>query len=53
MFEERVLKRIFRLNTEKVKRCWGKIHSKELRNMYSSSDIINVIKSKRSGRRGV
>jgi hypothetical protein len=48
MFEERVLKRIFRLNTENVKRCWRKIHSKELCNLYSSSDIISMTKSKRS-----
>jgi hypothetical protein len=44
VFENRVL-RIFGLKTDEVK-CWRRLHN-ELRNLYSSPNIIRMIKSRR------
>jgi hypothetical protein len=46
-FENRVLRRIFGLKREEVIGHWRKMHNEELHNLYSSTDIINMIKSRR------
>jgi hypothetical protein len=45
VFENRVLRGIFGIKREEV-RGGRKLHNEELRNLYSSSNIIRVIKSK-------
>jgi hypothetical protein len=47
VFENRGLRRIFGRNTEEITGEWRKLHSGELRNLYSSPDIIRQIKSRR------
>jgi len=47
VFENRVLRRIFGPNREEVTGEWRELHSEELNNLYSSSNIIRVIKSRR------
>jgi hypothetical protein len=46
-FENRILRRIFGPKTEEVTRGWRKLHSEELRNLYSSLSIIRMIKLRR------
>jgi hypothetical protein len=43
----RVLRRIFGPKLDEVKGQWRKLHNGELRNLYSSPDIIRHIKSRR------
>jgi hypothetical protein len=43
----RVLRRIFGPKRDEVTGEWRKLHSGELRNLYSSPDIIRQIKSRR------
>jgi hypothetical protein len=45
VFENRVLRRLFGPKRDEVTGEWRKLHSGELRNMYSSPDIIRQIKS--------
>jgi hypothetical protein len=47
VFENRVLRRISGLKRDKVTGEWRKLHNEELRNLYSSPNIIRMIKSKR------
>jgi hypothetical protein len=47
VFENRVLRRIFGPTRDEVTGEWRKLHSRELHNLYSSSDIIRQIKSRR------
>jgi hypothetical protein len=47
MFENTMLKRTFGPKRDEVTREWRKLHSGELHNLYSSSDIIRQIKSRR------
>jgi hypothetical protein len=47
VFETRVLRRIFGPKTDEVTGEWKKLHNEELHNLYSSSDIIRQIKSRR------
>jgi hypothetical protein len=47
VFENRVLRRIFRPKRDEVTGEWRKLHSEELHNLYSSPDIIRQIKSRR------
>jgi hypothetical protein len=47
MFKNRVLRRMFRLKREKVIGGWRKINDGELHNLFSSSNIVRVIKSRR------
>jgi hypothetical protein len=47
MFENRVLTRIFGPMRDEVTRDWRKLHIEELHNLYSSPDIIRMIKSSR------
>jgi hypothetical protein len=41
------LRRIFGPNRDKVTRGWRKMHNEELHNLYSSPNIIRMIKSRR------
>jgi len=43
----RVLKRIFGPKRDEVKREWRKSHNEELNDLYSSPNIVRVIKSRR------
>jgi hypothetical protein len=47
VFENRVLRRIFGPKRDEVTGEWRKLHIGELRNLYSSPDIIRQIKSRR------
>jgi hypothetical protein len=47
VFENRVLRRIFGPNRDKVTGEYSKLHSGELHNLYSSADIIRQIKPRR------
>jgi hypothetical protein len=42
-----VLRRIFGPKRDEVTGYWKKLHNEELHNLYSSSNIIRVIKSRR------
>jgi hypothetical protein len=47
MFENRLLRRIFRPKSDEVTRKWKKLHNEELNDLYSLSNIIQVIKWRR------
>jgi hypothetical protein len=47
VFENRVLRRIFGMRRDGVTGDWGKLHNEELHNLYSSPNIIRMIKSRR------
>jgi hypothetical protein len=47
VFENRVLRRIFGPRRDEVTGDWRKLHNEELRNLYSSPNIIRMIKSRR------
>jgi hypothetical protein len=47
MFEDRVLRRIFGLKRDEVTREWRKLHNEELRELYSSPNIIRIMKPRR------
>jgi hypothetical protein len=47
VFENRVLRRIFGPKRDEVTGKWRKLHNGELHYLYSSSDIIRQIKSRR------
>jgi hypothetical protein len=47
MFENRALRRIFGPKRGEVTGQWSKLHNGELRNLYSSTDMIRQIKSRR------
>jgi len=42
-----VLRRIFGPNRDEVTREWRKLHNEELNDLYSSTNIVRVIKSRR------
>jgi hypothetical protein len=46
-FENRVLRRIFGPKRDEVTGEWRRLHNKELYALYSSQNIIRVIKSRR------
>ena len=48
VFENRVLRRIFGPRRDEVTGEWKKLHNGEL-NLYSSPNIVRVIKSRRMG----
>jgi hypothetical protein len=47
VFENRVLRRIFRPKGDEVIGGWRKLHNEELHNFYSLPSIIRMIKSRR------
>jgi hypothetical protein len=47
VFENRVLRRIFGPMRDEVTGDWRKLHNDELHNLYSSPNIIRMIKSSR------
>jgi len=47
VFENRVLRRIFGPKRDEVTGEWRKLHNEELNNLYSSPNIVRVIKSRR------
>jgi hypothetical protein len=48
VFEPRVLRRIFGPKRDEVAGEWRKLHNEELRDLYSSPNIVRVIKSRRT-----
>jgi hypothetical protein len=50
VFENTVLRRIFRPKRNEVTGEWRKLHNEELNDLYSSSNIVRRIKSRRGGR---
>jgi len=50
--ESGVLRRIFEPTREEVPGDWRRLHNEELHNLYTSPDIIRVIKSRRMKRAG-
>jgi hypothetical protein len=46
-FENRVLRRIFGPKSEEVRSKWRRLHNKELYALYSSPNVIRVMKSRR------
>jgi hypothetical protein len=47
VFENRALRRIFGTRKNEVTRGWRKLHNEELRNLFSSSIVIRIVKSRR------
>jgi hypothetical protein len=47
VFENRVLRRIFVPKRDEVTGGWRKLHNEELHNLYSSPNIIRIIKSRK------
>jgi hypothetical protein len=47
VFENSVLRRIFGPKRDEVTGGWKKLHNEELRDLYSSPNIIRIIKSRR------
>jgi hypothetical protein len=47
VFEDRVLRRIFGPKRDEMTGDWKKLHNEELHNLYSSPNIIRMIKSRR------
>jgi hypothetical protein len=47
VFENRVLRRIFRPRRDEVTGEWRKLHNEEIHDLYSSPSIIRIMKSKR------
>ena len=47
MFENRVLRRVFRPKRDGVKGEWRKLHNEELSDLYSLPNTVRVVKSRR------
>ena len=47
MFENKVFRRIFGPRRDEVTVEWRRLHNEELNDLYSSSNIVRVIKSRR------
>jgi len=47
VFENRVLRRIFGPKRDEVTREWRKLHNEDLNDLYSSPNLVRVIKSRR------
>src|SRR5215471_14998486 len=48
VFENRVLRRVFGPKRDEVTGEWRKLHNDELKNLYSSPSIVQVVKSRRT-----
>jgi len=48
VFENRVLRRIFGPKRDEVTEEWRRLHNEELNDLYSSTNIVRVIKSRRT-----
>jgi hypothetical protein len=46
MFENRVLRRMFGLKRDEITEGWRKLHNDELQKLYSSPNIIRMMKSR-------
>jgi hypothetical protein len=49
VFDNRMLRRIFAPKRDEVTREWRKLHNEELCDLYFSTCIISIIKSRRIG----
>jgi len=49
VFKNRLLSRIFGHKRDEITGGWRKLHNEELNDLYSSPNIIPVIKSRREG----
>jgi hypothetical protein len=47
MFENRVLRRIFGRKRDEVTGDWRKLHNEDVHNLFSSINVIRMIKSRR------
>jgi hypothetical protein len=47
VFENRVLRRIFAPKRDEMTGGWRKLHNEKLHNLYSSPNIIRMIKSRK------
>ena len=47
VFENRVLRRVFRSKRDEVTGEWRKLHNEELSDLYSLPNIVRVVKSRR------
>jgi hypothetical protein len=47
VFEDRVLRRIFGPKRDEATGYWRRLHNEELNGLYSSPNIVRVIKSRR------
>jgi hypothetical protein len=47
VFENKILRSIFRPKRDEVTGAWRKLHNEELRGFYSSPNIIRIMKSRR------
>jgi len=47
VFENRVLRRVFGPKRDEVTEVWRRLHNKELNDLYSSHNIVRVVKSRR------
>jgi hypothetical protein len=47
VFENRVLRRVFGPKSDEVTGEWRKLHNEELSDLYSLSNILRVVKSRR------
>ena len=47
MFENRVLRRVFGPKRDEVTGEWRKLYNEELRDLYSLSNIVRVVNSRR------
>jgi hypothetical protein len=52
VFQNRVLRRIFGPKRDEVTGDWRKVHEEELHNLYSSPDLLRMIKSRRMRQAG-
>jgi hypothetical protein len=48
-FENKVLREIFWPKRDNITGEWSKLHNEELNDLYSSPNIVRVIKSRRMG----